>query len=165
MKRLFLKRTALLFVAMLAAGQLSATFVTVSSESITGWSINNSSKIEVNTWSGEGNSDGSGMTTPFLQNWVYRDCKLPSGTWSYTVKGLKANATYTMLALVRAYNENSETDPSGVTIYAGSGVSEDVSTGALINKDGNTGRYAQLSKESPIIDPIHPIFGRVLRYT
>jgi len=148
MKRLFLKRTALLFVAMLAAGQLSATFVTVSSESITGWSINNNSTFHINTWSTEGNDDGSGMTNPFLENWVSSGKTLPEGKWSYTVKGLKANATYTMSAWVRAYNENSETDPSGVTIYAGSVVSEDISTGSKIkydkNEKTNTGRYAQL---------------------
>ncbi|MBE6330893.1 MAG: hypothetical protein E7070_01100 [Bacteroidales bacterium] len=153
MKRLFLKRTALLFVAMLAAGQLSAEILNIptdggspiSTEKIDGWSINNSSKFEVNTWSGEGNSDGSGMTTPFLQNWVYRDSKLPSGTWSYTVTGLVANTTYTMSALVRAYNEGSSINPSGVKIYAGSGTSADISTGTLIDKDGNRGRYATLT--------------------
>ncbi len=151
MKKLFLKRTALLFVAMLAAGQLSAEVldiplhVTSMPIEMDGWSIDNESTFHVNTWSTEGKSDGSGMTTPFLENWVSSGNTLPAGTWKYTLKGLIPNTTYTMSALVRAYNEGSSINPSGVKIYAGSGTSADISTGTLINKDGNRGRYATLT--------------------
>lgn len=134
---------------LLMVGAVSAQTINISTSSLDGWSINNSSTFHVNTWSVEGNSDGSGMTTPFLENWVRYGNTLSAAVWSYTVTGLQPNSLYTMSALVRAYNERSNLDPRGVHIYAGDGKSLDISTGTYIqhaaNGGTNTGRYATLT--------------------
>ncbi|GEM_PF-1484111 len=143
MKRLF----AIVASAVIAtAGQLAAQTINISTSSMDGWSIDNNSTFHINTWSTEGNSDGSNMTTPFLENWVRYGNYLPAGTWSYTATGLTANAYYRLSALVRAYNERSTTYPSGVYLYAGDGESADISSGTAIRyNDQSSGRYATLT--------------------
>ena len=143
MKRLF----AIVASAIITlTGQLAAQTINISTSSMDGWSIDNNSTFHINTWSTEGNSDGSGMTTPFLENWVANGNFLPAGTWSYTATGLTANAYYSVSALVRAYNERSSTYPSGVYLYAGDYESADISTGTAIRYNNqSSGRYATLS--------------------
>lgn len=118
--------------------------INIPTDNKAGWSINNNSTFQVNTWSVEGNTDGSGMVTPFLENWVYRNQKLPDGIWSYTVTGLTPDQTYVFSALVRAYNEGSNVTPGNVNLYAGSNYSSDISTGTTIYGN-NTGKYGMLS--------------------
>lgn len=140
-------------ISLVAAAILSMVATTGWSQTIDipldGWSISNNSTFQVNTWSSEGNSDGSDMTTPFLENWVYNDggvSRLAEATWSYTVQGLTPNATYVMSALVRAYNENSTQVPGNVRIYAGSAQSSLLSSvGTQIYVGGNTGIYGMLT--------------------
>lgn len=143
MKRLF----AIVASAIIAtAGQLAAQTINISTSSMDGWSIDNNSTFHINTWSGEGDVDGSNMTTPFLENWVRNGNYLPAATWSYTATGLTANAYYSASALVRAYNERSTTYPSGVYLYAGDGESADISSGTDIRYNNqSSGRYATLT--------------------
>lgn len=142
----------LALIMMVGATQAWAydTDIAISTSNIEGWSINNNSIFHVNTWSVEGNTDGSGMTTPFLENWINRnDGKLPAATWSYTLTNLVPNATYTVSALVRAINENNSAFQGSVNLYAGSSQSNNISNGIPI-KNGNTtiGYFATLTVEA-----------------
>ncbi len=140
-------------ISLVAAAILSMVATTGWSQTIDipldGWSISNNSTFHVNTWSSEGDTDGSDMTTPFLENWVGNGGgvnRLAEATWSYTVQGLTPNATYVMSALVRAYNENSTQVPGNVRIYAGSAQSSLLSSvGTQIYVGGNTGFYGMLT--------------------
>ena len=60
---------------------------------------------ERNTWSSEGDTDGSNMKTPFLQNWRGSGGELPDNTNTYLAKGVK-NGNYEVTALVRILKEN-----------------------------------------------------------
>lgn len=86
--------------------------------SIIGWTTTgNNGTFEVNTWSTEGNSDGSNMKTPFIQNWIARGTNLTDATMSYTVNGLTPGY-YRVTALVRSLNEAGGATPAGSFIFA-----------------------------------------------
>lgn len=78
---------------------------TISTSSVEGWTCTNSNTFHVNTWSVEGNSDGSNMTTPFIENWIASGGTLGGGKIYYTLSGLVAG-TYKVSALVRVLNES-----------------------------------------------------------
>ena len=84
--------------------------------SLEGWTCTNTNTFHINTWSGEGNSDGSNMTTPFIQNWVYRDNVLGTGEIYYTLPGLDPGI-YSFTALIRAYSESGNA-PTGASLFA-----------------------------------------------
>ncbi|MCK8621884.1 hypothetical protein [Prevotella sp. E13-27] len=84
--------------------------------SLEGWTCTNTNTFHINTWSGEGNSDGSNMTTPFIENWVYRDNVLGTGEIYYTLPGLDPGI-YSFTALIRAYSESGNA-PTGASLFA-----------------------------------------------
>ena len=85
---------------------------------IDGWeTTSNNGKFEVNTWSSEGNTDGSGMTTPFTQNWIGKGTSLTDATMKYTVEGLTPGY-YKVTALIRSLNEAGGATPKGSFIFA-----------------------------------------------
>jgi len=135
-------------LSMVATAAWSQTII-IPTDTKNGWTINNSSTFQVNTWSTEGSSDGTGMTTPFLENWVYRSSKLPAGTWSYKVTGLEPNSKYLFSAFVRVCNEGSYTDPGDACqLYAGDAqvsVSTCETYSSTIGGQRNTGRYGTIS--------------------
>ncbi|MCR4994156.1 MAG: hypothetical protein K6A32_02060 [Bacteroidales bacterium] len=59
-----------------------------------------------NTWSTEGDTDDSKMTTPFFEYWVGDGDALGATTLSTTIEGLDANATYNISMLVRVRQQN-----------------------------------------------------------
>ena len=85
-----------------------------------------------NTWSREGNDDGTLMLTPYLEYWKYGDDRLSPRTMTATVEGTP-NATYTVKMFVRVrideeytVNGNNEVNlndvyPEGMTIQIGDG--------------------------------------------
>lgn len=90
--------------------------------SITGWTRTGTTQnFEVNTWSNEGNADGSGMTTSFIQKWVYRGTNLTNDQIRYTTFTGLVPGTYQVSILVRMYNESNNTAPSGAYLYANGG--------------------------------------------
>ncbi len=94
----------------------------VSTDAIDGWAINTpNGALECNTWSTE--ADGSGISTPFVQDWIAAGTPLGEGKLYYTFTGLTPGESYSVTALVRAYNEsnNSGTVVSGATFYVGNG--------------------------------------------
>lgn len=85
-----------------------------------GWNIEGGNTFEVNTWSHEGETDGSGMTTPFIQDHVGKENKAANATISHTVSHL-IPGIYEVSGLIRVLNEAGGDTPSGATLYANEG--------------------------------------------
>ncbi|MCR4919674.1 MAG: hypothetical protein K5928_07685 [Prevotella sp.] len=86
--------------------------------SLNGWTCTNSQTFHINTWSIEGNSDGTGMVTPFIENWCDKAGVLGNGEIYYTLAGLDPGL-YKFSALIRAYSESGNA-PAGASLFAGS---------------------------------------------
>jgi len=123
---------------------------TVPTNVIAGWAISTSNgALAANTWSTEGNSDGSGMTTPFIQDWVASGTPLAGGNAGgklyYTFSNLNPGETYVVTALIRAFNE-SATGVTGASFFAGSNSKSLADFGAACAGDYATkGMFATLS--------------------
>lgn len=101
-----------------ALAAYNAVVAPLKGNNLTGWTTtSNNGSFAVNTWSSEGNTDGSGMTTPFTQNWIARGTSLGDATMSYTVKGLTPGY-YKVTALIRSLNEAGGATPAGSFIFA-----------------------------------------------
>ena len=73
--------------------------------SIVGWTNTVGGSFHVNTWSTEGETDGSNMLKPFIEAWKSKSNNLETGEINYTqLTGLEPGY-YTVTGLVRAYNE------------------------------------------------------------
>lgn len=114
-----------------------------------GWEATTIGSVKCNTWSTEGNTDGSGMITPFIENWTDKanGGLGEGGELYYTLKGLNPGDKYSVTALVRVYNENN-TGVDGAYFFVGNDDDERETKslddyGALcINKPG---KYATLT--------------------
>ena len=73
--------------------------------------------LYVNTWSTEGENDGSNFKAPFYEYWTGDGSSLAEHTWTGTLTGLP-NGLYSVSALVRvrAKNETAATDATGITM-------------------------------------------------
>lgn len=85
-----------------------------------GWKMEGGNTFAVNTWSTEGNTDGSDMTVPFLQDWVGSGSIAANATINHTVNYLTPG-NYKVSGLIRVLNEAGGTAPSGATLYANEG--------------------------------------------
>ena len=98
--------------AMIAAG-------VIPTDGLNGWAISTpQGELACNTWSTEGNTDGSGMTTPFIQDWVGAGNQLGAGNLYYTLEGVNPGETYEISALVRVFNEAAG-DRTGASFFVG----------------------------------------------
>ena len=96
----------------------NATVAPLKGSDISQWTTTgNNGSFQVNTWSSEGDSDGSGMRTPFTQNWIGMGTSLTDATMSYTINGLTPGY-YKVTALVRSLNEAGGDTPQGTFIFA-----------------------------------------------
>ena len=103
-----------------ALAAYNAVVAPLKGNSIEGWTITSheTGLFHVNTWSGEGNSDGSNMITPFTEYWRDKnEGTLEDATMSYTVTGLTPGY-YKVTALVRSLKETGGTTPEGSFIFA-----------------------------------------------
>ena len=114
---------------------LSGTDVTTGNENVAydglaPWMISESKACtwHVNTWSGEGASDGSNLTTPFMEYWVWRANNLDDVTISNTLTSqnlgnqnvtLYPNSVYEVSGIIRAAKEDGTEDITGVSIFCG----------------------------------------------
>jgi hypothetical protein len=89
----------------------------VPDNSLTNWTCANSNTFQVNTWSTEGTSDGTGMITPFIENWIASGSILSDGKITYTLAGLDPGY-YKASSLVRIYSEAGNTI-SGASYFVG----------------------------------------------
>ena len=87
--------------------------------------------LYINTWSVEGNNDGSEFLTPFFEYWIEDAKSLGANTLVATVSGLTANETYsfTIRARVRQ-TDNATKIANGITMKVGDGEAVDISSGA-----------------------------------
>lgn len=114
--------TALLQEAIAAAKTSIASYKVIESgevpnDDIAGWTCTNEQPFHVNTWSVEGNEDGTGMVTPFIENWINSgNGVLGDGMVYYTLEGLNPGEEYYAQALVRAYSEAGN-EVSGLTFF------------------------------------------------
>ena len=102
---------------------------------ISAWDVDarNWDSYHVNTWSTEGNADGSNFTVPFIEYWFNDAEVLAAKTMTATVPGLKAGQEYEVSALVRVRNSNDKTIAPGTILFqVGEGTSVDVTAGTQI---------------------------------
>ena len=115
----------------------------IPTDNMANWNCTNDKAFHVNTWSVEGNegNDPSGMTTPFIENWMNKDDgTLPAGTeFYYSLVGLNPNQTYTVSALIRCYSEAGN-DISGAAFFVGDS-QKDISEGTAFEYNGMKGIY------------------------
>ena len=112
--------------------------------SLDGWTCTNTNTFHINTWSGEGNSDGSNMTTPFIENWVGKGNFLGEGTVSYTLEGLEPGEAYYAQALVRSYNEANSDAPNGPNFFINDTEVSLPTAGTTFTYNNMSGIYATL---------------------
>jgi len=104
--------------------------VNVAYDGLAPWMISESKACtwHVNTWSGEGASDGSNLTTPFMEYWVWRAGNLDDVTISNTLTSqnlgnqnvtLYPNSVYEVSGIIRAAKEDGTEDITGVSIFCG----------------------------------------------
>ena len=120
------------FLSQTAIGADLTEAFTLVSNGLVGWSANYTNSeihFQQNTWSHEGETDGSGMTIPFVEYWILGGNVLENATLKYTFTGLVPNQYYEVSALVRAFKENEVADLSGACLFVGTAKSLDVSTG------------------------------------
>ena len=101
--------------ALTAANPSIAALAGTSVESWTKTNANGA--LAANTWSNEGDTDGSNMTKPFAQLWIGKGTALADGTISYTMTG-QTPGYYKLTGLVRSLNEAGGATPAGTFIFA-----------------------------------------------
>lgn len=132
-------------VMFLTAGQVMAQVIEVPYED---WTVtyangdNGGSSFGTNHWSHEGDTDDSGMIPDpvFLQQHIGTG-NLPQTQWKKTISGLVPRGAYVFTALVRAYKEDGTSTPHGVTVFAGSQVSDDIVMGKATLSNPGKGRF------------------------
>lgn len=115
-------------------------------------------KFCLNTWSTEGNADGTNMLTPFIEDWVAKGSTL-SDQYYYRDTVRVAPGAYRITANIRLYNESGAEDISGASLFANINAS-DLSTqnGTYLNYNNMLGywkdgfeTYAVVGEDSLLI--------------
>lgn len=90
--------------------------------------------LYINTWSVEGETDGSEFKVPFFEYWTGDDQSLAATTKTATVTGLEAGKKYEVSAWIRTRAKNgvAAVDATGITLSVGAGDSVDVTEGAVV---------------------------------
>ena len=102
---------------------------------LSAWGTNNfDTNLYINTWSGEGENDGSNFKVPFFEYWTGDDQSLGATTKTATITGLAPNAYYSVSAWVRVRIKNGATAPTyGITLSVGAdGTPVDVAAGTQV---------------------------------
>lgn len=95
--------------------------------------------LYVNTWSIEGNTDGSEFYTPFYEYWVSSTNVLAANTFTSTISGLKPNETYSVTIRARVQPTDGKTMiADAIQMKVGEGTPVTISAGA---KFGSTNYY------------------------
>ena len=103
-----------------------------------GWAISTTNgTLACNTWSNEGDTDGSDMTKPFIQDWVGKGTALGAGKLFYRMEGLNPGEKYSVSALVRVLDESGAA-VSGATFYV-NGETKDIAANSTSVTNGIAG--------------------------
>lgn len=140
--------------ALAAYDNLTATEAVVNPNSATGWHASTAynflltpwklgesacnefdNALYINTWSTEGDTDGSKFTVPFFEYWVADGQNLAANTISATID-VEENGLYEVEALVRASHNSNDFKAVNLTVNGGTEVN--VADGTQI---GETNRY------------------------
>ena len=116
----------------------------IPNDKLDGWVCENTNTFHINTWSGEGNSDGSNMKTPFIENWVGKGSYLGAGKVYYKLEGLEPGEVYYVRALVRSYNEANSDAPNGPNFFINEKVVDMTTAGTTFTYNGMSGIYATM---------------------
>lgn len=156
--------TSIASYATIAAGSIP-------NDRIEGWTNTGTGSLEVNTWSTEsgpvGNNtrdsyDGTGMTVPFIQSWIWKgnnsDVYLGNGTVSYTLAGLEPGEVYYAQALVRAYSEGGNV-PNGPNFFINNVVTDMTTNGTAFDFSGMKGFYGTLGGAATVGDDGKIVLG------
>lgn len=107
---------------------------------LSAWSIGGNkckdfnTSLYINTWSVEGENDGSEFKVPFFEYWIDDTKSLGANTLTGTVEGLDPGF-YSVSAWVRVRAKNGYTAPAyGITMDANEGKAVDVAAGAQIGE-------------------------------
>lgn len=89
--------------------------------------------LHVNTWSTEGDGDGTGFSIPFYESWTADANNLPESTLTGTLTDLP-NGLYKVSAWVRVAAKSgvNATDAAGITMNVNNGTAVDVTAGEVI---------------------------------
>ena len=103
---------------------------------LSAWSINDvqcadfSTSLYINTWSVEGETDGSEFKVPFFEYWTGDGESLGEATLTGTVTGLQPGGSYDATAWIRVRLKNGATAPAtGITLDVNGGDAIDVAAG------------------------------------
>lgn len=90
--------------------------------------------LYINTWSGEGETDGSEFKVPFFEYWTGDGESLGATTKTATVTGLEPGKAYEVEAWVRTRAKNgvAAVDATGITLNVGAGDTVDVTEGVVV---------------------------------
>ena len=90
--------------------------------------------LYINTWSTEGEGDGSEFKVPFFEYWTGDDNSLNATTKTATVTGLEAGKKYDVSVWVRTRAKNgvAAADATGITLNVGAGDTVDITEGAVV---------------------------------
>ncbi|MDE7378747.1 MAG: hypothetical protein K2N13_07280, partial [Paraprevotella sp.] len=105
---------------------------TIATDALDNWSCTTGNTFHINTWSNEGETDGSNMITPFLENWVGSGSLLNNGTIAYTLEKMEPGCIYTVTALVRVLNEGGAAT-TGLSMFA-NGTKNEITEGEACDK-------------------------------
>ena len=87
----------------------------------------------INTWSVEGDNDGSGFSVPFVEYWTGDANSLGAKTMTATQEGLEPNGIYRVSMQLRVRQANSKTKvANSITLQVGDGTAVDVTTGSQV---------------------------------
>ena len=106
---------------------------------LAGWTIEGGNTFQINTWSHEGETDGSDMIIPFIQNHVGSGTNAADANMSYTLNNL-IPGVYEVSGLIRVLNEAGGATPAGATLYANEGTTDACAGTACTN--GVYGTYS-----------------------
>ncbi|MBQ9558693.1 MAG: hypothetical protein IJV08_01745 [Bacteroidaceae bacterium] len=106
---------------------------------LSAWTINDvqcqdfNTSLYINTWSVEGETDGSEFKVPFFEYWTGDDQSLGATTLTATQTGLSAGLKYDVSVWVRVRAKNGYTAPAyGITLDVNGGEAVDVAAGSQI---------------------------------
>ncbi|MBR3066429.1 MAG: hypothetical protein IKG77_01615 [Prevotella sp.] len=90
--------------------------------------------LYINTWSVEGDNDGTNFKVPFFEYFIGDDNSLAANTIAANVEGLEAGSLYEVSAWVRVRTKNgvAAADATGITMQVGTGTAVDATEGQVI---------------------------------
>jgi hypothetical protein len=122
----------------------------IPTDNLDNWVCTNGNTFHINTWSTEGNSDGTNMTTPFVECWRNAgEGALNDGNIICLLPGLNPGEKYTVSALIRV-NSEAGNQPTGATLYCGDTNTDICTTGTAFEFNAIKGVYGTFTAEGTV---------------